>query len=283
MTGNRAKSVTGIVSLIRLSLFRPPLALKRKPQLEQENRWLNLRHRQRAQGGMPITLVLLTLAMILSEPLSAARLDDKTCADLRKSLAEIKTDESVKAMQKGFEWVRDNIQGEKLRPIQKFIELNEQIKFRCTGKDPVLPETQVPITVTIDWPVKKPEGADEEHEQQKEAAKKEAARLKLERAEKIRLEKEQKAKAEKARLEKEKQEKEEEQKKAADKSEGKPPTTDDDVKKSEKSSEKNNDNKNNQKKNENNNKDKKSYKPSNSMKGPPAATPPLFETLFAAQ
>lgn len=249
--------------------------------MEQEKRWLNLRHRQRAQGSMPITLALLTLAMILSEPLAAARLDDKTCADLRKSLAEIKTDESVKAMQKGFEWVRDNIQGEKLRPIQKFIELNEQIKFRCTGKDPVLPETQVPITVTIDWPVKKPEGADEEHEQQKEEAKKEAARLKLERAEKIRLEKEQKAKAEKARLEKEKREKE--QKKAADKSEGKPPATDDDVKKSEKSSEKNNDNKNNQKKNENNNKDKKSYKPSNSMKGPPAATPPLFETLFAAQ
>lgn len=115
------------------------------------------------------TLVLLLgLAALTSNagPANAAKLDTKTCSDLKLERDKLKTHETVKAMQKGFEWVKENIKSDELTPIRDFIEVNEKLKFQCSTKNPAdkkLPPTQVAIKVQIDLPVKKPEGSDEEN------------------------------------------------------------------------------------------------------------------------
>lgn len=107
----------------------------------------------------------------LTTPLAAAPLDKEKCKALQDELKTLKTHDSVKAMEKGFKWVEENIKGDDLIPIRQYMEINEQLKFLCSNKETYdLPETQVPITIEILLPIKKPEGSDDKHNPQKPVA-----------------------------------------------------------------------------------------------------------------
>jgi outer membrane biosynthesis protein TonB len=66
-----------------------------------------------------------------NQPLKAKPLPKKECKILRDKLKQLKTDEAVMKMSKGFEWVKENVKGDDLLPIKEFIETEEQYKFRC--------------------------------------------------------------------------------------------------------------------------------------------------------
>lgn len=65
------------------------------------------------------------------QPLNAASLKKEDCAALQSLYKNLRLTDEVKAMTKGFEWVKENIKGDKLITIKNFIETEEQLKFRC--------------------------------------------------------------------------------------------------------------------------------------------------------
>ena len=115
------------------------------------------------QGGLLLIGIVLFITTIQS-PTKAEILSIEACqalADKRKVLRE---EEAVKAMQKGFEWVKANIKGNDLQPIKAYIEIEEQLKFRCPKKRQKTKrktKTQPKQMVRISLPIKKPANADE--------------------------------------------------------------------------------------------------------------------------
>ena len=75
-------------------------------------------------------------------PLSAAPLSAEECSDIKVRYEALKTNETVKQMSKGFEWVKANISGEALLPIQQYLKLQEQLRFRCKAKIAAKPTTK---------------------------------------------------------------------------------------------------------------------------------------------
>lgn len=65
----------------------------------------------------------------------AASLPSKRCAALHALYMNLRQTDEVKSMTKGFEWVKENIKGDKLITIKNFIETEEQMKFRCPSID----------------------------------------------------------------------------------------------------------------------------------------------------
>jgi len=53
------------------------------------------------------------------------------CNNLTKELKALKSEQAVKNMAKGFEWVKANMEGEALLPIKQYLEVSEKIKFQC--------------------------------------------------------------------------------------------------------------------------------------------------------
>lgn len=88
--------------------------------------------------GIRQTIKLISLTIILSSiPINfslATPLSSQKCTELRKLRTELIKSPSVKQMAKGFEWVKANLEGEDLLPIQNFIETEEQLRFRCKKK-----------------------------------------------------------------------------------------------------------------------------------------------------
>lgn len=66
-----------------------------------------------------------------NQPLKAKPLPKKECKTLKDKLKQLKTNDAVMKMSKGFEWVKENVKGDDLLPIKEFIETEEQYKFRC--------------------------------------------------------------------------------------------------------------------------------------------------------
>lgn len=79
--------------------------------------------------------MLVSLCLVsANQPLAAKPLPKKDCKVLKEKLKELKTNDAVKKMSKGFEWVKENVKGDDLLTIKNFIETEEQYKFRCPQK-----------------------------------------------------------------------------------------------------------------------------------------------------
>lgn len=77
---------------------------------------------------------LLLISLLISgtgQRADAKPLNKKECKELKKKIKTLKTSPTVANMEKGFEWVKENIKGDDLLSIKEFIETEEQFKFRC--------------------------------------------------------------------------------------------------------------------------------------------------------
>ncbi len=69
---------------------------------------------------------------VLSQPASAApKLDKETCEQLRTDQAKFIQSGILADLQRGPEWAKTNLAAERIREIELFISLDEQIKFGC--------------------------------------------------------------------------------------------------------------------------------------------------------
>jgi hypothetical protein len=99
-----------------------------------------------------VVLLLAAAAFALAEA-RAAPLDADTCAKLKGEHSQLELAGVEKDMEKGPEWAKANLAREKLDQIRRFIEVEEQLLFRCRDKSLVnLPpeQEQTPAADTDD-------------------------------------------------------------------------------------------------------------------------------------
>lgn len=88
-------------------------------------------------------VLFLAAAVVALAQAGAAPLDADTCAKLRGEHSQLELAGVEQEMEKGPEWAKANLASDKLDRIRRFIELEEQLLFRCRDKSLVsLPEEQ---------------------------------------------------------------------------------------------------------------------------------------------
>ena len=80
-------------------------------------------------------LFLLTghVAVILAMAAQAATLDGKACDGLRQQRQELVKAGMGKTLEKGAQWASQNLDERQLGEVGTFLQLMEQIRFRCKG------------------------------------------------------------------------------------------------------------------------------------------------------
>jgi hypothetical protein len=93
-------------------------------------------------GYLPL-IALVALAVALTQA-RAAPLDADTCAKLQTEQAQLESAGVEKDMTKGPVWAKANLGLERMQRVQRFIEIEEQLLFRCRSKAIVhlAPETE---------------------------------------------------------------------------------------------------------------------------------------------
>jgi hypothetical protein len=97
----------------------------------------------------PFLIALAALAALAAlTQARAAPLDAETCAKLQGEQERLENAGVEKDMAKGPAWAKANLAPEKLNLVQRFIEIEEQLLFRCRNKAIVNlpPETEAPAT-----------------------------------------------------------------------------------------------------------------------------------------
>ncbi len=86
---------------------------------------------------MPATMrkALLGMTALLATSIASAeaapKLDKETCEQLKSEQAKFMASGIVEDIQRGAEWGKGNLSPERLREIEHFILLDEQLKFGC--------------------------------------------------------------------------------------------------------------------------------------------------------
>jgi hypothetical protein len=107
---------------------------------------LNLREEPTSTMTTGRTLLLLAAVAALAAALAQARaapLDTETCNKLLTEHGELEQAGVEADMAKGPEWAKANLIPEKLARIRRFIEIQEQLLFRCRQKSLVILPTEV--------------------------------------------------------------------------------------------------------------------------------------------
>ena len=78
-----------------------------------------------------ISSVACALVFVALPVLAAPKIDKETCAQLRGEQATFIQSGILADLQRGPEWAKSNLAAERLREIELFITLDEQIKFGC--------------------------------------------------------------------------------------------------------------------------------------------------------
>ena len=82
-------------------------------------------------AGLPLLLIALVASLAHA---SAAPLDADTCAKLQSEQEQLENAGVEKDMAKGPAWAKDNLPYDKLVRVKRFIEIEEQLLFRCRNK-----------------------------------------------------------------------------------------------------------------------------------------------------
>ncbi len=69
--------------------------------------------------------------MLVGAPAFSAPLDKEACANLSQELQNLKALDVDKLMEKGPEWAISNLSQSDLNLVRRYIDVDEQIKFRC--------------------------------------------------------------------------------------------------------------------------------------------------------
>lgn len=101
-------------------------------------------------GRLPFLVVVATLAALGAAvtQVRAAPLDADTCAKLEGEQERLENSGVEKDFEKGPAWAKANLAPEKLGQVQRFIEIEEQLLFRCRNKVIVRlpPDVEAPAT-----------------------------------------------------------------------------------------------------------------------------------------
>jgi hypothetical protein len=82
-------------------------------------------------GRLPLSLFAVLVALV---PARATPLDKDTCLKLKTEQEQLENAGVERDMEKGPAWAKANLAPEKLTQVKRFIELEEQILFRCRAK-----------------------------------------------------------------------------------------------------------------------------------------------------
>jgi len=85
-------------------------------------------------GRLPLLVVTLVASVVALTQARAAPLDAETCAKLQTEHTDLERGGVEKDMEKGPEWAKANLGLEKLQRVQRFIELEELLMFRCRSR-----------------------------------------------------------------------------------------------------------------------------------------------------
>src|SRR5688572_3211699 len=80
------------------------------------------------------SLVALVAGVAALTQARAAPLDAEACAKLQAEQGQLEGAGVEKDMAKGADWAKANLGLEKLQRVQRFIEIEEQLLFRCRSK-----------------------------------------------------------------------------------------------------------------------------------------------------
>jgi hypothetical protein len=83
---------------------------------------------------LPSTLVMLAALGAALTEVRAAPLDAESCGKLKVEQGQLEDAGVEQDMAKGAEWAKANLGLEKLQRVQRFIEIEEQLLFRCRSK-----------------------------------------------------------------------------------------------------------------------------------------------------
>lgn len=78
---------------------------------------------------MAMALSTVTLTTAYAKPLTLKR-----CQELSEEHLTLRKDPTVQQMQKGFEWIKENVKGDALLPIKQYLEVSDKLNFRCPYK-----------------------------------------------------------------------------------------------------------------------------------------------------
>lgn len=78
------------------------------------------------------------LSALLALPAAAAPLDAEACGRLKQEQAGLVAGGAKGDMARGPDWAKANLSGDKLKQIERFIDVEEQILFRCPQPKPPL-------------------------------------------------------------------------------------------------------------------------------------------------
>ena len=95
-----------------------------------------LRISRKARLAAPGAAVLALLA--LAAPAMAVPRDKAACAKLALDMQNMKMLEVEKLMAKGPAWAASNLSDTDLTLVRQYIDLDEQLKFRCSVSSPIL-------------------------------------------------------------------------------------------------------------------------------------------------
>jgi hypothetical protein len=85
-------------------------------------------------GRLPLLVAVLAASAAALTPAGAAPLDAESCAKLETEHNDLEGAGVVKDMEKGPDWAKANLGLEKLQRVQRFIELEELLMFRCRSR-----------------------------------------------------------------------------------------------------------------------------------------------------
>ena len=82
-------------------------------------------------GRLPLFVAALVASVAVLAQARAAPLDTETCAKLQSEHTDLERAGVERDMEKGPDWAKANLGVEKLQRVQRFIELEELLMFRC--------------------------------------------------------------------------------------------------------------------------------------------------------
>jgi len=85
-------------------------------------------------GCLPFLVAVLVASVAVLTQARAAPLDAEACAKLQTEHTDLERAGVEKDMEKGPDWAKANLGLEKLQRVQRFIELEELLMFRCRSR-----------------------------------------------------------------------------------------------------------------------------------------------------
>ena len=110
------------------------------------------------RGGPKVSLAILFAGLSVADATSvhAAGLSKDACYELRVELGVLRAAGAEEDMKRGPEWAKVNLTREELKNVQRLVEVEEQLRFRCGSLRGRLVAKKPRVKPVPDTPMRKP-------------------------------------------------------------------------------------------------------------------------------